>query len=450
VVIVGGGFGGLQCAKALKRANVDVTLVDRRNFHLFQPLLYQVATGALSPGEVASPLRAILKGSKNVEVVMAEVLGFELDKRRVLLGRQANLAEAGYLPYDTLVVAAGARHSFFGNDEWELYAPGMKTVEHALRIRRRMLLAFEAAELETDADRRRAWLNFVVVGAGPTGVELAGQLSEIANYTLAKDFRNIDPREAKIMLIEAAPRVLPPYTEGLSAKAQRSLERLRVIPMLNTMVVGMDWESVTVKVHGGEPERIAARTKIWAAGVQASPLAKLLGEATGAEVDRAGRVTVEPDLTLPGHREVFAIGDMVRVSDGQGGVQPWPGVAQPAIQEGEYVAKMIKALTRGGRVAKPFAYTDKGSLATIGRHAAVADIKGLRFSGTLAWFTWLLIHIFFLVGLHNRLVVFMRWMLSFFTHGRSQRLITGESVAADFEQTSVAIPAIKEPARPPV
>jgi NADH dehydrogenase len=441
VVIVGGGFGGLQAAKALRDVPVDVTLVDRRNFHLFQPLLYQVATGALAPGEIASPLRAILKNYGNVHVKMAEVVGFDLDRRRVVLGRQAHLAESGDLPYDTLVVAAGARHSFFGRDEWELYAPGMKTVEHALRIRRRMLMAFEAAELETDRERRRAWLNFVVVGAGPTGVELAGQLSEIANYTLRREFRAIDPGEARIMLIEAADRVLPPYVPALSAKALRSLESLGVTPLLNAMVVGMDWESVTVSVAGGEPERIAARTKIWAAGVQASPLAKLLAKAVGADVDRAGRITVEPDLTLPGCPEVFAIGDMVQVSDGKGGVRPWPGVAQPAIQEGKYVAEAIAARIEGRQATRPFRYRDKGSLATIGRRAAVADIRGLRFSGTLAWMAWLLLHIAVLVGLHNRLVVFMRWSLSFLFYDRAQRLITGESVAADFEQTASAIPA---------
>jgi NADH:quinone reductase (non-electrogenic) len=300
-----------------------------------------------------------------------------------------------------------------------------------------MLAAFEAAELEPDPDQRRAWLNFVVVGAGPTGVELAGQLAEIANYTLRKDFREIDPREANVMLLEAADRVLPPYVPGLSAKALESLKRLGVTPRLNTMVVEMDWESVTVSVDGGEPETIPARTKIWAAGVQASPLARLLGDATGSEVDRAGRVTVEPDLTVPGHKEVFAIGDMVRVADGRGGVQPWPGVAQPAIQEGKYVAGTITARIEGRRTAKPFRYRDKGSLATIGRRAAVADIRGLRFSGTLAWLAWLLIHATVLVGLHNRLVVFMRWALAFIFYDRAQRLITGESVAADFEQTAV-------------
>jgi NADH dehydrogenase len=433
VVIVGGGFGGLSAARSLRRARVDVTLVDRRNFHLFQPLLYQVATGSLSPGEIATPLRAILKRQRNAEVVMAEVVGFDLAQRKVLFGRKATRGEGGALEYDSLVVAAGARHSFFGHDEWEFFAPGMKTIEHALRIRRRMLLAFEAAELEEDPALRRAWLNFVVVGAGATGVELAGQLAEIARHTLKNDFRRIDPREACVMLVEGTDRVLPPYVPKLSAKAAKSLHRLGVRTMTESLVVDMDADGVTIKHADGETETVQARTKIWAAGVQASPLAQALADASGAPIDRAGRITVEPDLTLPGHREVFVIGDMNRVSDGQGGVQPWPGVAQPAIQQGKYVAKMIKAIEHGGRVSRPFHYRDKGDLATIGRRAAVADIRGIRFAGLPAWLTWLFVHITFLVGLQNRFVVFVRWTISFLTYGRAQRLITGDSIAEDFE-----------------
>jgi NADH:quinone reductase (non-electrogenic) len=288
----------------------------------------------------------------------------------------------------------------------------------------------------------------VVVGGGPTGVELAGQLAEIAYDALRQDFRRIDPRDAKEMLFEAADRILPPYAPAFSAKATRSLERLGVSPMLNTMVVGMDWESVTVSVRGGEPERIPARTKIWAAGVQTSPLAQALASATGADIDRAGRITVEPDLTLPGHPEVFVIGDMNRVSDGAGGLQPWPGTAPPAIQERRYAASAIKALADGERMAKPFGYKDKGSLATIGRFHAVADIRGVRFAGAPAWLTWLLVHIMSLVGLHNRFVVMMHWASSFVSRQRSQRLITGESVAADFEQTVTRIeqPVVQGPA----
>jgi NADH dehydrogenase len=447
-VIVGGGFGGLAAAKALGHAPVALTVVDRRNFHLFQPLLYQVATGSLSPGEIASPLRGILKRQRNTNVVMADVIGVDLQRRRVLLGHQANHAQSGELPYDSLIVAAGARHSFFGNDQWEQYAPGMKTVEQALRIRRRMLMAFEAAELETDLDKRRAWLNFVIVGAGPTGVELAGQIAEIANYTLKRDFRDIDPRDAKVMLIEAADRVLPPYVPKLSASAARSLERLGVVPMVDTKVIDMDWESVTVSICGGAPQRIPARTKLWAAGVQASPLAAALGNAAGADVDRAGRVTVDPLLNLPAHPEVFVIGDMNRVADGAGGVQPWPGVAQPAIQEGRYAAEAIIASLEGRRVSSPFEYVDKGSLATIGRWAAVADVRGVQFGGAPAWLTWLFVHLLFLVGLENRLIVFMRWLLSFTTHGRAQRLMTGESVVADFEQSGAGelTPAVRRDA----
>jgi NADH dehydrogenase len=439
VVIVGGGFGGLAAARALGGAPVEVTLVDRRNFHLFQPLLYQVATGALSPGEIASPLRSVLKRQANTRVMMAEVTGFDLDRRAVLLGRQANRSDPGELSYDSLIVAAGARHSFFGNDAWEEYAPGMKTVEHALRIRRRMIMAFEAAELEHDYERRRAWLNFVVIGGGPTGVELAGQLAEIANYTLKSDFRSINPSDAHVMLIEAADRVLPPYSPKLSARAERSLRHLGVEPMLKTMVVNMDWESVTVKFGSGETQAIPARTKIWAAGVQASPLAGALASACGAPVDRAGRITVEPDLTLPGHPEVFVIGDMNRVSDGAGGLQPWPGVAQPAIQEGRFAAAAVTARAGGTPATAPFAFVDKGNLATIGRLHAVADIRGIEFGGAPAWLTWLFIHLLFLVGMENRLVVFTRWALSFVSRGRGQRLMTGESVAADFEQTAAPV-----------
>jgi NADH dehydrogenase len=435
VVIVGGGFGGLAAAKGLADAAVEVTLVDRRNFHLFQPLLYQVATGSLSPGEIASPLRGILKRQRNTRVVMAEVVGIDLERRRVLLGHQAHHAEEGEIAYDSLIVAAGARHSFFGRDEWEQYAPGMKTVEHALRIRRRMLMAFEAAELEGDPERRRAWLNFAVIGGGPTGVELAGQIAEIAHYTLKRDFRDIDPRDAHVMLIEANARLLPAYAPQLSASAGRSLERLGVRLILGTRVVDMDWESVTVSACAADERRpIPARTKIWAAGVRASPLAAALGGAAGADVDRAGRVTVDPCLRLPGHPEVFVIGDMNRVANGRGGLQPWPGVAQPAIQEGRYAAAAIVASVERRAPGRPFAYVDKGSLATVGRWAAVAEIRGHRFAGAPAWVTWLFVHLLFMVGLENRLIVFIRWLLSFATHGRAQRLMTGESVVADFDQ----------------
>jgi NADH dehydrogenase len=311
-----------------------------------------------------------------------------------------------------------------------------------------MRMAFEAAELETDPAQRRAWLNFVVIGAGPTGVELAGQIAEIANYTLRNDFRNIDPRDASVMLVEAADRVLPPYSPKLSAAAERSLRRLGVQPMLETMVVDMDWESVTVRVRGGDPQQIPARTKIWAAGVQASPLAKALADATGAGLDRAGRVTVEPDLTLPDHPEVFVIGDMNRVSDGAGGLRPWPGVAQPAIQEGRYAAAGLLARFAGRPAQLAFTYNDKGNLATIGRLHAVADVRGVEFAGAPAWLTWLFVHILFLIGTENRLAVLSRWVISFVSRGRAQRLMTGESVAAEFEQTAATTaPTTTEPRR---
>jgi NADH dehydrogenase len=426
VVVVGGGFGGLRAVRALRRAPVEITLVDRRNFHLFQPLLYQVGTGALSPGEIASPLRGIFKRQRNVTVLLAEVAGFDLDRRRVLLGRQANGPDAGELAYDSLIVGGGASHAYFGHDEWEEFAPGLKSIEDALRIRRSILSAFEAAELEPEPDRRRAWLTFVIVGAGPTGVELAGQIGEIARDALKRDFRRMDPADAEVLLVEAADRVLTTYTPRLSANAARALERRGVTPRVETLVVGVDRDGVTVTpAAGGEPERIPAKTVIWAAGVAASPLARALADSAGVEVDRGGHLTVAPDLTVPGHPEVIALGDMVRVADPEGGVQPLPGVAPVAMQQGRHAGRAVRARL-AGREPQPFRYRDKGSLATIGRMAAVADIKGVRFAGLPAWLTWLFVHLMYLNGLQNQLIVFIRWVLSFVTRGRAQRLITGE------------------------
>ena len=415
VVVVGGGFAGLQAVRALRRARVDVTLVDRRNFHLFQPLLYQVATGALTAGEIATPLRGILKRQRNVRVVLGEVRGFDLPRRRVLL-------EGNAIDYDTLVVAAGAGHAYFGHDEWRSAAPGLKTLEDAIEIRRRILAAFEAAELETDEARRRAWLTFAVVGGGPTGVELAGQIAEIAHDTLRRDFRSIDPRAARILLVEGADRLLGGFPEPSSGRAARALERLGVTPVLDRPVVDVDREAVTLRCGDGTPQRIPARTVIWAAGVRASGLAETLGRATGAGVDRAGRVSVAPDLTLPGHPEVFALGDMIRVD----GAEPLPGVAPVAMQQGRYAAKAIRARLKD-REPRPFRYLDKGNVATIGRLKAVADVRGLRLSGTLAWLIWLFVHLFYLAGLQNRVLVLIRWTASFVTRGRGARLITGES-----------------------
>ena len=423
VVIVGGGFGGLQVALKLRRASAHVTLVDRRNFHLFQPLLYQVATGALSPGEIASPLRGVLKRHADATVVLGEVTAVDLDARRVTLHQGSDPPTD--LAYDTLVVAAGARHSYFGHDEWAPIAPGLKSLEDALALRRRILSAFEAAEIEPDHDVQRALLTFVVVGAGPTGVELAGQIAEIARDTVRHDFRHIDPTTANIILVEGADRVLTAFPESLSRKAERQLAKLGVAVRDDRLVVGVDRDGVTVVAGGDHEERIASRTVIWAAGVAASPLAAALAQASGAPLDRAGRITVEPDLTLPGHPEVFALGDMVRVSDGQGGQIPLPGVAPAAMQQGRYAAKVVRARLAGAPAPKPFRYADKGNLATIGRMKAVGEIKGLRLSGTIAWLGWLFIHLFYLTGLQNRFLVFVRWTVSFLTRGRGARLITG-------------------------
>jgi NADH dehydrogenase len=424
VVVVGGGFGGLQAVRGLRRAPVDVTLIDRRNFHLFQPLLYQVATGALSAGEIASPLRGILKHQRNARVVLGEVSGFDLEQRRVLL-RHGGSGEEGAIGYDTLVVATGAGHAYFGRDDWRPLAPGLKTLEDATAIRARILAAFEAAEIAPDADRKRALLTFAVVGGGPTGVEMAGQIAEIARDTLRRDFRNIDPRAARILLVEAADRVLTGFPERLSARAARALERLGVTPLLDRSVVDLDSRSITVQGRDGGLERISAHTAIWAAGVRASGLAGMLGQATGARIDRAGRVTVESDLTLRGHAEVFALGDMVQVQDPDGQVAPLPGVAPVAMQQGRYAAKLIRARLNG-RERKPFRYIDKGNVATIGRLRAVLDLRGVQLSGTLAWLAYLVVHLFYLVGLQNRVLVFIRWTVSFVTRGRGARLITGQ------------------------
>jgi NADH:quinone reductase (non-electrogenic) len=422
VVVVGGGFGGLQAALALRKAPVEITLVDRRNFHLFQPLTYQVATGALSSGEIAYPLRAIFKRNRNVRVVLAEVTGFDLDARLVHL-QPSGVATPLTAAYDTLVVAGGSHYSFFGREEWRGLAVEVKSLESALLARGRILGAFEAAEVEPDPDRRQAWLTFVVVGAGPTGVEMAGQIGELARDTLRRDFRAIDPRRGRVVLVEALERVLTSFPPSLSAKAERSLERLGVTVRTGWAVTGIDEEGVAIEDGEGRRERIPSRTVIWAAGVTASGLAGKLGELTGADCDDAGRVTVGRDLTLPGHPEVFALGDMVRVRDGRGGTTVYPGVAPVAMQQGRYVAKVVRARLRGEATA-PFRYRDKGNLATIGRAAAVADIKGLRLGGLLAWVTWLFVHLWYLIGFQNRVLVFIRWIASFVTHGRGARLIT--------------------------
>jgi len=405
VVIIGGGFGGLYAARALRRAPVDVTLVDRRNHHLFQPLLYQVASAALNPSDIAYPIRAALRRQRNARVLLAEAESIDVDRRIVTL-------DDGELEYDYLIVATGATHAYFGHDEWAEHAPGLKSIEDALEIRRRVLLAYEAAERETVTGLRREWLTFVVVGAGPTGVELAGALAEIARHSLAKDFRSIDPADACVILIEGGDRVLPPYVPKLSAKAQRQLEKLGVEVRTKSLVTGIDDRGVDI---GGD--RIGARTVLWAAGVAASPLARSLG----APLDRAGRVEVEADLSVPGHPEVFVIGDLAAAGAPDARV---PGVAPAAIQGGRHAAQCIRRAVRE-LPSEPFRYRDKGSLATIGRAAAVADFGRLKFGGFFAWAAWMLIHIFFLIGFRTKVFVMLSWAWAYLTFRRGARLITG-------------------------
>ena len=423
VVVVGGGFGGLRAVVALRRAPVSITLIDRRNFHLFQPLLYQVATGSLALGEIAAPLRGVLRHQRNARVVLAEVSGVDLDRRIVVVERTAAGPVGAEIPYDTLVVSTGARHSYFGHDDWEAAAPGLKSIEDALEIRRRILLAFEAAEVERDPARRAEWLTFVVVGAGPTGVELAGQIVEIARDTMRHDFRRFDPASTRVLLIEAADRVLGAFRPDLAEKARRSLEEMGVTVLLGEMVTGISDAAVTTRRPDGSTRVVRARTIVWAAGVQASPLAAALAEQSGARLDRSGRVHVGPDLTLPGHPEVFVVGDMAHVEDPATG-RVLPGVAPVAMQEGTYAGRTIAARL-AGRTTRPFRYRDKGNLATIGRARAVAELPWLRASGLVAWILWLLVHLLYLIGFQNRMLVLIRWGFSFVTHGRGARLITG-------------------------
>jgi len=441
VTIVGGGFGGLYAARNLGiDPEVRLTLVDRRNFHLFQPLLYQVATGALSPGDIAQPLRSVLRRQRNTTVILGQAIGLDPDRREVLI------ADGGPIGYDTLIVATGAHHSYFDRPEWAAHAPGLKTIEDATEIRRRILIAFEAAEREADLERRREWMTFVVVGGGPTGVELAGALGEIAHDTLKRDFRAIRPGEARIILVEAMDRILPPYPPDRSRAAQRQLERLGVEVRTQTRVVHIDDRLVRVTMPDTTSHEIPARTVLWAAGVQASLFARMVATAVGAETDRAGRVIVGPDLSVPGHPEIFVVGDAA--------VQPWkdgrpvPGVAQGAIQSGSYVAKVIRRRVLG-RPYEPFRYRDKGDVAVIGRLAGVTNIGWLgpfgRQSGFVAWALWLGIHIVYLIGFANRLVVVIRWAWSFLTHGRGTRLITGVELLPPIEEPEPPVLAPMEP-----
>jgi NADH dehydrogenase len=414
VVIVGGGFGGLRVAMNLKRVPVTITLLDRRNFHLFQPLLYQVAMGGLSPANIASPLREILKRQKNVQVLLGEVIDIDAVHNKVILSD-------GEMPYDTLVLAAGARHHYFGHEGWEELAPGLKTIEDATEIRRRVLLAFEAAERAREVNRIKALLTFVVVGGGPTGVEMAGALAEIARDTLKHNFRSINPAEARILLLEGTDRVLPPFSPKLSAKAKASLERLGVTVRTGAVVTDIQSDHVIVR-QGEKTETILTHTVLWAAGVDASPLGKALAKATGVNLDRSGRVIVQPDLTIPGYSNIFVIGDMANFSHQTG--KPLPGVAPTAMQQGKYVAQLITARL-AGKTLPSFVYKDRGNMATIGRASAVVDAGRLKVSGYLAWLMWLFIHLINIVEYESRLMVLLQWGWNYFTRNRSARLITG-------------------------
>jgi NADH dehydrogenase len=416
VVILGGGFGGLAVAKGLKRADVDITLVDRSNYHLFQPLLYQVATGSLSPANIAAPLRQIVHNQKNTRVILAEAVRIDAQNRKVILSD-------GELPYDTLIVATGSTHQYFGHPEWEQFAPGLKTVDDATAMRARILTAFEAAERETDPAKLAAWMTFVLVGGGPTGAELAGALGEIAHDTLKHDFRDIDPQRTRIVLVEGADRVLPSYPGKLSEDARKMLVDLGVTVRTGAMVTDINAEGVTIK-EGDNIEKIPTRTVLWAAGVLASPLGVSLQKEAGAPLDKANRVLVEPDCTVPNHPEIFVIGDLANFSHQTG--KPLPGVAQPALQQGKYVAKLIRARFKNEKL-KPFHYFDAGNLATIGRGKAIADLNFVGLSGWPAWFVWILVHLVNLIQFQSRLLVMTQWAWLYLTFDRSARLITGKN-----------------------
>lgn len=418
VVILGGGFGGLNAAQKLKRAPVEVTLIDRRNFHLFQPLLYQVATGSLSPGEIAAPLRGVLGKQKNTRVLLGEAADIDPKAKRVIL------RDGGGFEYDSLIVATGSQSSYYGHDGWREWAPSLKSVEEATAIRHKILYAFERAERAASEAEAQTWLTFVIVGAGATGMELAGALAEIANETLKNDFRKINPREAKILLLEGSPRVLTSFPEDLSAKAERLVARLGVQVLKNVMVTEIDQEGVTYKTAQGS-ERLAAKTVLWAGGVITNDFGRKLAERTKAETDRSGRIKVNADLTVPGYPDVFIIGDLA-LSQGQNG-KPLPGVAQVAIQGGAYAAKVIRARLRGGKEFPPFRYFNKGDMAVIGRAAAIANIFGFHLSGLLAWLTWLFVHLMYIVEFQNRVLVFVQWGFEYLTFSRGARLITGEA-----------------------
>ena len=417
VVIIGGGFGGLYTAKSLRNAPVRVTLIDKRNFHLFQPLLYQVATGSLSPADIASPLRVILSKQKNTQVLLDKVVDIDTDAKRVIVqdGEDIN--------YDMLVIATGGSHHYFGNDQWQDDAPGLKTVEDALEMRRRIFTAFEAAEKETDPQKRQSLLTFIVVGGGPTGVELAGAIAEIAHKSVADDFRDVDTTQARILLFEGMDRILPPYPEKLSIEARKSLEKLGVEVKTKTLVTNISDRTVTFR-EGDRADTIAANTILWAAGVRASFMGRVLQEGTGVELDRAGRVMVESDLTIKDHPNIFVIGDLAHFA--HQGDRPLPGVAPVAMQQGEYVARLINRRCKGLPIA-PFKYSDFGSMAVIGQNKAVANLGFAKLSGFLAWVIWVVAHIYYLIEFDNKLVVMIQWAWNYITQGRGARLITGKT-----------------------
>jgi len=415
VMIIGGGFGGLRAAKALEAAPVDVTLIDRRNFHLFQPLLYQVATGSLSPAEIAAPLRSVLRRQKNTRVLLGEVVDIDPTSKVV------RLADGARLPYDSLLVATGSQSSYYGHDEWRDWAPSLKSIEEAISVRHKIYYAFEVAE-RVEPAQRRAWLTFVIVGAGPTGVEVAGAMAEIARRTLRRDFRSIDPAEARIILMDGAPRVLRPFPEDLSRKASRTLAGLGVEVRTGVLVKSVDKEGLTYQGPDGLV-RLDARTVIWAGGVTVTPLARTLARRTCAETDKGGRITVGPNLTIPGHPDVYVIGDMALSIDASG--KPLPGVAQVAMQQGTYAARDIARKVRGKPPLPPFKYFDKGTLAVIGRWAAVANAFGVHLSGLPAWIVWAFIHLAYLVQFESRILVFIKWGIQDLTFSRAARLITG-------------------------
>jgi NADH dehydrogenase len=425
VVIIGGGFGGLSAAQHLNSNLVDVTLIDRRNYHLFQPLLYQVATGSLSPGEIASPLRSVLSRQKNTRVWLGTIVDVDPDAKRVIL------ADGTIVPYDSLIVAAGSETSHFGHNDWQQWAPGLKSIEEATTIRHKILYAFEVAERLSDPKERRAWLTFVIVGAGATGVELSGAIAEIARQTLKNDFRSINPEEAQIILMDGAPRALMSFSEDLSEKATRSLAKLGVQVRCGAMVKHINEQGLAIESEKGA-DSIVAKTVVWAGGITASPLGKILARRTNAETDKGGRVKVKPDLTIPNYPDIYVIGDLASAMDEKGNILP--GLAQVAMQGGAYAAKAILRKVKGQQELPPFQYFDKGSLAVIGRAAAVADVFGAHLSGLIAWLVWVFIHLMYLVNFQSRVLVFTQWAIQDLTFSRGARLITG-AAPTDFDFT---------------